>query len=59
MHRFKNILYLADTKNLVSHALTRAAKFAKINGARLTVIDVSRSILSSWALSPEPASPDC
>jgi nucleotide-binding universal stress UspA family protein len=44
MKRFKNILFLADRDKGLSASLDRAVETAKINDARLTVMDVTAEI---------------
>lgn len=44
MHRFKNILLVADGKKVATVALERAATLARSNEARLTVADVIEAL---------------
>jgi len=44
MKRFRNILFVADRSDRLTAALDRAVALAEINGARLTVMDVTAEI---------------
>ena len=48
MHRFKNILYLADGPAPQRQGLDRAVALARTNQARLTVLDVTEEVSADW-----------
>ncbi len=48
MHRFKNILYLADGPASQRHSLDRAVAVARANQGRLTVLDVTAEVSADW-----------
>ena len=48
MHRFKNILYLADGPAPQRQGLDRAVAVARTNQARLTVLDVTEEVSADW-----------
>jgi nucleotide-binding universal stress UspA family protein len=48
MHRFKNILYVADGPPPQRKGLDRAVAVARANQARLTVLDVTEEVSVDW-----------
>jgi universal stress protein E len=48
MHRFKNILFLADGPASQRQGLDRAVAVARTNQARLTVLDVTEEVSADW-----------
>jgi len=48
MHRFKNILYVADGPAPQRKGLDRAIALARTNQARLTVLDVTEEVSADW-----------
>ncbi len=50
MHRFKNILYVADGPASHRQGLDRAVALARTNQARITILDVTEPVTIGWDL---------